>query len=259
MATDAARRAFLKSAAWAATAVYASRGFATVAKGAVSDARMCPPDAWAEMLGSWLDDGLYYAGSWSPANGGTSVLLPSRAHGVLYGRKNPRLAIVVARRPGDYLMRFPIRGEAEVEIEKAGGGRVFNGHAAFSLDAATLYTTENSSTDGSGFIGVRDAQTFSQLAEWPTHGMDPHAMLVEPDGTLLVANGGILTLADTGRVKLEQERMDPSLVRIDTRSGALLGQWRLADSRLSIRHLARAPDGSVGVALQAEHASPRER
>jgi len=50
--------------------------------------------------------------------------------------------------------------------------------------------------------------------------------------------------------------MDPSLVRLDSRSGALLGQWRLTDPRLSIRHLARDPaaaHGLVGIALQAEH------
>jgi len=55
------------------------------------------------------------------------------------------------------------------------------------------------------------------------------------------------------------ERMDASLVRLDTRSGALLGQWRLADKRLSLRHMAwgRAPAAGgprvLGIALQAEH------
>lgn len=53
-------------------------------------------------------------------------------------------------------------------------------------------------------------------------------------------------------------------MRIDTRSGQLLGQWRLTDKRLSLRHMAWGPaiQGSdsgerlLGIALQAEHDDP---
>jgi hypothetical protein len=84
-------------------------------------------------------------------------------------------------------------------------------------------------------------------------------VLVEDDGTLLVANGGILTLSATGRAKLNTERLDSSLVRIDTRTGKLIGQWRLADSHLSVRHMARTNNGKVGIALQSEHATLEQR
>jgi hypothetical protein len=58
--------------------------------------------------------------------------------------------------------------------------------------------------------------------------------------------------------------MDSSLVRLDAATGKLLGQWRLADRRLSLRHMAwnRAPadtEALLGIAMQAEHASAAER
>jgi hypothetical protein len=91
--------------------------------------------------------------------------------------------------------------------------------------------------------------------------MDPHELLVLPQrvgeipaGSLIVANGGIPTLPETGRSKRELGRMDASLVALDARDGRLLGQWRLPDPYLSIRHLAwDAASGTVGIALQAEH------
>jgi hypothetical protein len=52
--------------------------------------------------------------------------------------------------------------------------------------------------------------------------------------------------------------MEPSLVRLDAGNGILLRQWRLDDTRLSLRHLAwsePAADGRhlLGIAMQAEH------
>ncbi|RYF73335.1 MAG: DUF1513 domain-containing protein, partial [Comamonadaceae bacterium] len=72
--------------------------------------------------------------------------------------------------------------------------------------------------------------------------------------TLIVANGGVPTAPETGRVKRNLDTMDSSLVRLDASTGRLLGQWRLQDPRLSLRHLAWNTDGTtLGIALQAEH------
>lgn len=58
----------------------------------------------------------------------------------------------------------------------------------------------------------------------------------------------------TVRVKRDLARRDSSLLRLDARTRALLGQWRLQDPRLSPRHLAWSPDGAmIGIALQAKH------
>jgi uncharacterized protein len=54
--------------------------------------------------------------------------------------------------------------------------------------------------------------------------------------------------------------MASSLVHIDARDGRVRGEWRLDDTRLSLRHLAWNDDRSLlGVALQAEHDDAAQR
>jgi hypothetical protein len=139
------------------------------------------------------------------------------------------------------------------QLNEAEPERVFEGHAAFSADGRVLFTSETDVITGQGLVGVRDSRSLAKLDEFPTHGIGPHMLLVEQSGALLIANGGILTLPETGRTKLNLDRMDASLVRLSSHTGWLLGQWRLPDPRLSIRHLARARDSSIGIALQAQH------
>jgi hypothetical protein len=86
---------------------------------------------------------------------------------------------------------------------------------------------------------------------------------------LFVANGGIDTTIETGRVKHKKQQMDPNICCLHPDTGELLGQWRLSDPRLSLRHLAWAlPDPSqlpssttptLGIALQAEHDDPLQK
>ncbi len=184
--------------------------------------------------------------------------VPTRAHGVWAEAGGTLLA--VARRPGDWLLRW--RPDANQGGEAIAWGwiepdRAFNGHVIASPDGKQLYTTETNLETGQGLIGLRDAATLEKTAEWPTHGMDPHELLLDADGSLMVANGGIPALPETGRLKIHMDRMDASLVRLDTRTGELRGQWRLADKRLSLRHIAwgEAATGGrlLGIALQAEH------
>ncbi|MBC7683300.1 MAG: DUF1513 domain-containing protein, partial [Ferruginibacter sp.] len=54
-------------------------------------------------------------------------------------------------------------------------------------------------------------------------------------------------------------QMDSSIVRLDAATGAQRQAWRANDPHLSLRHLARAPDGTVAVAMQAEHADAATR
>jgi hypothetical protein len=177
-----------------------------------------------------------------------SVQVPTRAHEVLI--ESPGRLIAVARRPGDWLLRWrPGRGEPDWVWAEP--GRAFSGHALLSADRRRLFTTETDLDNGAGLIGVRDAATLEKQAEWLTHGIDSHELMLD-GGTLLVANGGVLTQPETGRLKRDLDRMDSSLVRLDLADGALRGQWRLADRRLSLRHLARH-GARIGIALQAEH------
>ena len=184
-----------------------------------------------------------------------ALSVPTRAHGLLAEPGGSLLA--VARRPGDWLLRFGRDGR-RLREHWIGPEARFNGHLLASPDGRRLYSTETDLDGGAGRIGVRDAASLKLLAHWPTHGLDPHELLWDVDGTLLVANGGIPTQPETGRAKRDLERMDPSLVRLDPADGRLLGQWRLEDPRLSVRHLARQGP-LAAIALQAEHDDPARR
>lgn len=216
-----------------------------------------------------------FAGTWDTLAGGHRVgvlahrqgrwqvrrqlELPTRGHALLAEAGGALLA--VARRPGDWLLRWhPATGATQWQWSEP--DRAFNGHVIASADGQRLLTTETDLETGAGLVGVRDAASLEKLQEWHTGGMDPHEMLLDVDGTLLVANGGIPTLPESGRLKIGLERMDASLARLDAGTGAIRAQWRLADPRLSLRHLAwgeAAGERVLGLALQAEHADAQAR
>lgn len=183
--------------------------------------------------------------------------VPTRAHGLL--REPSGTLLAVARRPGDWLLRWDEqdRALAWCWIEP---GRAFAGHLLASPDGAMLFTTEIDLETGAGLIGVRDGATLAKRDEWPTLGSDPHELLWDPSrpGHFIVANGGVQTRPETGRVKHDLDHMDSSLARIDAGTGKVLARWRLDDARLSLRHLAWNGD-RLGIALQAEHADPSHR
>ncbi|MBK6742836.1 MAG: DUF1513 domain-containing protein [Hydrogenophilales bacterium] len=187
----------------------------------------------------------------------TELELPTRAHGLL--REPAGTLLTVARRPGDWLLRWDEQGRA-LAWRWVEPGRAFAGHLLASPDGATVYTTEIDLETGAGLIGVRDGNTLAKLAEWPTRGLDPHELLWDPTrpGNLIVANGGVPTRPETGRVRHDLDRMDSSLARLDAATGRIVDQWRLDDPRLSLRHLAWNGD-RLGIALQAEHAEPSRR
>lgn len=192
-----------------------------------------------------------------------AISVPTRAHAVIQEPAGTLLA--VARRPGDWLMRWDRQGavRALAWIEP---NRAYNGHVLCSADGATLYTSETDLDTGAGLVGVREARTLDKRDEWPTQGQDPHMLLWDehapPFTRLVVANGGIAIRPETGRMKLDLGRMDSSLVRLDAARGRVAGHWQLEDARLSLRHLAwqgRGAQALLGIALQAEHADAAAR
>jgi len=191
--------------------------------------------------------------------------VPTRAHGV---HVLPDGSIVAtARRPGDWLLRWQPGAAAPPRWHWVDAARSFNGHVIASADGSALYTTETDVDTGASLVVHRDAGSLDTIAEWPTHGIDAHELLWVPAahgglhaGQLVVANGGVPTAPETGRVKRDLHTMDSSLVLLDGSTGALRGQWRLPDARLSLRHLAWDASGSMlGIALQAEHDDARAR
>lgn len=186
--------------------------------------------------------------------------LPGRAHGLVTGTDGSLL--VVAVRPGQWMQRYDANGRLQQALQlDTHADRHFTGHAIASADGQLLYTGETDPRDDSGWIGVRDIHTLQLVSQWPTHGVEPHDLKLDATGALIVANGGIRRAS--GDRKRELERMDSSLVRLAATDGALLGQWRADDPRLSLRHMSWSHnmDGSplLGIALQAEHDSPEAR
>lgn len=213
-----------------------------------------PPGDGVRLAAAWQAGAAYRVGVLEQGAGlavRAELEVPTRAHDL--AREPGGTLLAVARRPGDWLVRWDRTGKplAWHWIEPC---RAFAGHILVSGDGHTVYTTEIDLDTGQGLIGARAAATLEKRGEWPTRGMDPHMMAWDPTapGCLLVANGGIPTLPETGRVKRDLHRMDSSLARLDASHGEWLGQWRLADPRLSLRHLAWNGQ-RLGIALQAEH------
>ena len=219
---------------------------------------------------AWERNGSYQIGLLHPHTLLGALEVPTRAHALLPEADGSVLA--VARRPGDWLVRWHPGRTQPPQWLWTEPARAFNGHAIASPDGHHIYTTETDLETGSALVGVRDARSLEKLAEWPTHGIDAHELIWDHHttaagsgqrrmATLIVANGGVPTAPETGRVKRDLHTMDSSLVRLHGDRGDVLGQWRLTDPRLSLRHLAWGPAGGtpgrkLGIALQAEHSAP---
>lgn len=192
-----------------------------------------------------------------------ALAVPERVHGLAAFADGGFIA--VAYRPGKWLLRVNAGGEiaARRSLRDEDEHRTLDGHAVLSPLGDALITTETNAASGEGWASVRDPMTLKRLAQWRTHGIEPHDARFDRSGALLVANGGILR--GPGDRKRDLDRMSSSLVRLDIRNGELLGQWRLSDPRLSLRHLAVSdvptPGGIplVGIAMQAEHDDDAQR
>ena len=183
--------------------------------------------------------------------------LPARSHGMAFSAATGRL-VAFARRPGTFAMIFDSTRQAEPLMITSPEGRHFYGHGHFSPDGRLLYASENDFDGNRGMIGIYDGrQNFQRVGEFEAHGIGTHDMTVSEDGKLLViANGGIETHPDFGRTKLNLDRMQPSLVLLDARTGALIQRHSLppALSQLSTRHLDIGDNGRVWFACQWEGA-----
>lgn len=188
---------------------------------------------------------------------GFAVDVPTRPHGLMHVQEAEY--VVLARRPGDWMMRLNIAtGETSRIWQEE--GRHLNGHSA--VLGELMYTTETDVLSGSGMLGVRNRNTAELLDVWPTHGKDPHQLLVLPEGglgiphpLLLVANGGLASHPDMGRTPQPNQHMDSSVLALDPRTGEVLKKWTLDDTQLSLRHMAQHSSGLVGIAMQAQHSN----
>ncbi len=181
--------------------------------------------------------------------------LPDRGHSFAIDAPCGR-AVAFGRQPGFFALAFDLDGRTPPQRLPLPDGRHFFGHGAFSADGRLLYATENDFEGERAVVGVYDAAAgagWRRVGEFACDGIGAHELLLMPDGrTLCVANGGILTHPDYGKLELNLDTMAPSLAYLDARDGRLLAQVALAPSlhQLSIRHLALAGDGAVWFGCQ---------
>ncbi len=232
---------------------------------------MCLAAAWQQDDGSYRIGVLEAFPGQGAGNGNGPPLrvlhmleIPTRAHGLCPLADGSIVA--ASRRPGDWLVRWWPGTHREAVWQWSDGSRSFNGHVIASPDGRRLYATETDADTGRSFVVVRDAEQLETLQEWPTQGIDAHELIWDHRTsagnapTLIVANGGVPTAPETGRVKRALDTMDSSIVRLHGQTGEPLGQWRLQDQRLSLRHMAWNTQSTVlGIALQAEHGDQTER
>ncbi len=177
--------------------------------------------------------------------------LPGRGHAAAAHPSRPE-AVAFARRPGTFALVLDCVSGGVLARLTPPEGRQFNGHGAFSADGSRLFTSEVVAEGSQGRIGIWEAAGYRRIGEWDSGGLGPHEVLRLPGDLLAVANGGIAT-DPQDRSKLNIATMRPNLTLLSA-EGAVHEQVALAPelSRLSIRHLALAPDGELAFALQWE-------
>ncbi|WP_434352739.1 DUF1513 domain-containing protein [Psychrobacter sp. HD31] len=198
----------------------------------------------------------------------TSV--PERVHDIVVQPKKvwcDKNVAVMGRRPSEFFWIMDCAtGELVYTIKAKGLDKVpnrhFYGHACYSLDGNLLYVAENDTTTFAGIIGVYDARHgYKKIAEFATHGIGPHEVILHPDGDkLIIANGGIKT-ERASREELNLETMQPSLVYLSLVSGEegkVLQQIMPKHNQMSVRHISAITEGNlkgtvaVGIQFQGE-------
>ncbi len=234
----ATRRGFLAGAL--AAGVMPLRGWASVGEPKYLSAARRPEDGYV-LVGLRSDGTLAF-----------SVDLPARGHAAAAHPERAE-AVAFARRPGTYAVVLDCADGSVLARMEAPEGRHFYGHGAFSADGARLYTTENDYERAAGVIGVWDAANgYARLGEFASGGVGPHEMLRLPgQDRFAVANGGIATHPESGREKLNLDRMRPNLTYVDG-DGSVAQRVQIADDwhLNSIRHLAVDLSGQVAFAMQ---------
>ncbi|NGM87339.1 DUF1513 domain-containing protein [Parapusillimonas sp. SGNA-6] len=184
-----------------------------------------------------------------------TIPMPARGHSFAIDAQRRR-AVAFGRQPGFFAIAFDLAGKEEPVAIESAAGRHFFGHGVFTPDGKWLLATENDYEAGRGVLGIYDASPgggFRRVGEYATGGVGPHEVVLLADGKgVCVANGGILTHPDYGKLQLNPDTMQSSLSYIDLRSGKVAEQVSVAPElrRLSIRHMVVDGRGDVWFGCQ---------
>jgi uncharacterized protein len=201
-------------------------------------------------------DGSFAAVLFDPTGQDLAVLpVETRLHDTAYSRPLNR-AVIFARRPGTLALVIDLATRQIEHTIVSPAGRHFYGHGVFSKDGRILHATENAYDSGGGVIGLYDSSdAYRRIGEITSGGVGPHELLLHPDGTsLIIANGGIRTNPETGREKLDLDRMVSSLTRISLTHGDIMESVELPRELglLSLRHVSVDATGTVWFGAQWE-------
>ncbi|MEM7764050.1 MAG: DUF1513 domain-containing protein [Pseudomonadota bacterium] len=184
-----------------------------------------------------------------------STSLSDRGHDAVRS-PNKSVVTVFGRRPRRVIDQYRYRDGKHLRSTETPSNRHLYGHGLYSRDGRWLFTSENDLDYGQGVIVVRDARTLTVEHEFSSHGIGPHEMRWADNGqTLIVANGGIATHPDYGREPLNIDTMEPSLVKIDVKTGALMDRRVPAMPQSSVRHIDVLNNGETLVGLQHQDKS----
>jgi uncharacterized protein len=230
------------------------RAFATGAAGMLARASAEETTGSNSILSAWSDGKGADERHWAGRVGERGVLLNERAHQVVRDPRSPRWAWAVARRPGEWLWRLDLHEAVITQAAALDDEQRFEGHLCLSRtsdgDVRHLYTTESATGDGAGFIVQRDPVTLRTRDAWHSGGIGPHEVLRCSTHVMAVANGGLQLEPETGRAVRNFGTVQSNVSWLDERTGRTLDCWPAPRPGLSLRHLARATDGTVAVAMQ---------
>jgi uncharacterized protein len=182
-----------------------------------------------------------------------STILPSRGHDAT-ARPASGEVVVFARRPGNWFIVVDAAQGRLASTVLAAKDRHFYGHGVFTPEGRLLYATENDTVSGNGVLGIYDSSDgYRRIGEIPSRGIGPHDIAFLPGGkTLVVANGGLRTLPETGREILNKDDMKPNVALIDWQHDQILAIFELDPKlrALSIRHMAIARDRTIAFGCQ---------
>jgi len=177
--------------------------------------------------------------------------IQTQFHSIAACPATPNTIIGIPRDPHTHAQVISAQTGQIIANLKPGKGRHFNGHGCFSHDGRYFYTSENNYGKQQGSIGIYDLSTKLRTGELNSYGQGPHELgFLSDKQTLVIANGGIQTLPESGRKAINKATMRPSLAYINSQTGQLIQQHELSDHQLSIRHMTIGTDDTVGVALQ---------
>lgn len=179
--------------------------------------------------------------------------LDARAHDIVADPAHG-LCVVMGRKPGRYALISDLATGAAHQMLTPLAGHTFDGHAVFSADGARLFTTQSADRTQVGRIVVYEIATGEIMADFPSHGIEPHELIWAAPDLLAIGNGGIVD-------RHAADAIESSLVLLHAEDGSVLRRWVLDDEweTLSIRHLALLGDGRVAFAMQDQDAATDRR